>query len=503
MDSSYPVSLVAMAVATLIVSLFMVRRLRFRSKMKHNLPPIAGTIFHQLLNWHRIADYMISLSKMYKTYRILGPFCNYVYIVDPANVEYILKSNFSNYGKGDYTHDVMSDLLGDGIFAVDGEKWRQQRKVASFEFSTKNLRNYSTVVFQSTASKLAEIVSELASSNEMMDIQDLLMKSTMDSIFKVGFGVELGALSGLEKGNAFSKAFDEANGQILYRYFDIFWKIKRFLNVGSEAKMKKNIQLIDNFVYGVIDKKTKQLRQVNMEKEDILSRFLIEKEKDSSIFDNKYLRDIILNFVIAGRDTSAGTLSFFFYRLCKHPDIQEKIAREVREATKTENKNVEINEFSAYLTEDAINNMQYLHASLTETLRLYPAVPFDVKCCFSDDTFPDGYDIKKGDLVNFQPFVMGRMKFLWGDDADEFRPERWLNSEGLFVPESSFKFTAFQAGPRICLGKEFAYRQMKIVAATLLYFFKFKLWDEERAVKGKTMLTLQFDGGLPISASHR
>jgi hypothetical protein len=73
--------------------------------------------------------------------------------------------------QGDMTHEVMKDLLGDGIFAVDGEKWKQQRKIASFEFSTKILRNYSTVVFKNSAIRLTKIISELASSNQMMDIQ--------------------------------------------------------------------------------------------------------------------------------------------------------------------------------------------------------------------------------------------------------------------------------------------------------------------------------------------
>ena len=68
----------------------------------------------------------------------------------------------------------------------------------------------------------------------------------------------------------------------------------------------------------------------------------------------------------------------------------------------------------------------------------------DVKYCFSDDTLPDGYAVNQGDMVNYQPYPMGRMKFLWGADAEEFRPERWLNDDGVFVPESPFKFKAFQ-----------------------------------------------------------
>ncbi|KAF0891483.1 hypothetical protein E2562_009896 [Oryza meyeriana var. granulata] len=162
------------------------------------------------------------------------------------------------------------------------------------------------------------------------------------------------------------------------------------------------------------------------QEEDILSRFLLERERDPGCFDNKYLRDIILNFVIAGRDTTAGTLSWFLYALCKNQSDQNKIAREVRDAT-TGDGDVGVQDFTAVLTEDAINKMHYLHAVLTEALRLYPAVPIDVKYCFSDDTLPDGHAVNKGDMVNYQPYPMGRMKFLWGDDADEFRPERWLD----------------------------------------------------------------------------
>lgn len=117
-----------------------------------------------------------------------------------------------------------------------------------------------------------------------------------------------------------------------------------------------------------------------MQKEDILSRFLIEREKNPENITDKYLRDIILNFVIAGRDTTAGTLSWFLYMLCKHPDVQEKIAKEVKEATNTTER-ILIKEFAATLTEEALNRMQYLHAALTETLRLYPAVPL-VSCYF-------------------------------------------------------------------------------------------------------------------------
>lgn len=91
---------------------------------------------------------------------------------------------------------------------------------------------------------------------------------------------------------------------------------------------------------------------------------------------DKYLRDIILNFMIAGKDTSANTLSWFIYMMCKNPLVQHKIAQEVRDVTCTqETKPNNIDEFVANITEATLEKMHYLHAALTETLRLYPAVP--------------------------------------------------------------------------------------------------------------------------------
>ncbi|TKW06082.1 hypothetical protein SEVIR_7G218300v4 [Setaria viridis] len=332
------------------------------------------------------------------------------------------------------------------------------------------------------------------------------MRSTLDSIFKVGFGVSLGVLSGSsEEGVAFARAFDNASEQVLHRFLDPFWKAKRLLNFSSEAAMKRWLRTINAFIYAVIDRKIEQMGRDQQEfakKEDILSRFLLERERDPGCFDNKYIRDIILNFVIAGRDTTAGTLSWFLYVLCRNQAVQDRIAEEVRAAA-TGGRDVGAQELVACLTEDAIGKMHYLHAALTETLRLYPAVPVDVKCCFSDDTLPDGYAVNKGDMVNYQPFPMGRMEFLWGADAEEFRPERWLDGDGIFVTESPFKFTAFQAGPRVCLGKEFAYRQMKIFAAVLLSMYRFEMWDADATVGYRAMLTLKMDRPLYVRASLR
>ncbi|KAJ4970483.1 hypothetical protein NE237_003582 [Protea cynaroides] len=497
----------AMASFFLVFIFFCVLLLRiFTGKsLKHpQYPPVVGTVFHQLLYFDRLYDYHIDVARKHRTFRLLAPAQSEIYTTEPRNVEHILKTKFDSYSKGSYHTEILGDLFGHGIFNADGDSWRQQRKIASFEFSTRVLRDFSCEVFRRKAAKLAEIILGFGTMNQTFDIQDLLMRFSLDSIFKVGFGVDLNCLEGSsEEGRKFSKAFDDSNQFAYWRYVDPFWKLKRILNLGSEGVMKKNIKIMDDFVFGVIKNKRKQMfeQQNYNDREDILSRFLVASKEAPMSMTDQYLRDIILNFMIAGKDTSAGTLSWFFYLLCKHPLIQEKVAEEVREIINCENK-TNIDDVASCLTYTALEKMHYLHAAVTETLRLYPAVPRDGRCAERDDVLPDGFRVKKGDDVNYIGYAMGRMTYIWGEDAEDFRPERWLDN-GLFRPESPFKFVSFHAGQRLCLGKEFAYRQMKIAAMVLLHFFRFRLADEKKPVTYKTVLTLHIDGGLHLNAMPR
>ncbi|XWS32290.1 hypothetical protein CRYUN_Cryun23aG0147200 [Craigia yunnanensis] len=490
----------------LIFSFLAVKIFTGKSINNPDYPPVKGSVFNQLLYLNYLYDYQTQAAKKQPTYRLLALAHSSIYTTDTRNVEHILKTNFDKYSKGKYNQEIISDFLGQGIFAVDGDKWRQQRKLASFEFSTRVLRDFSCSVFRKNAAKLVRAISELAVSGQAFDMQNMFMKFTLDSMFKVGFGIDLNCLDGSSKeGNTFMKAFDDTNEMVYWRYLDPFWKLKRSLNIGSEATLNKNIKVIHNFVDNVISTKRKQLameRDTNV-KEDILQRFLVESEKNPEKMNDKYLREIILNFIFAGKDTSANTLSWFFYMLCKNPLIQEKIAQEVMDINISKGNDDIVDDFVTTITDATLEQMHYLHAAITETLRLYPAVPIDGRCAEVDDILPDGHKIKEGDGVYYMAYAMGRMPSIWGEDADNFRPERWLNNNGVFQPESSFKFIAFHAGPRICLGKEFAYRQMKIVSIALLRFFRLKLVDDTKIVNYRTMFTLHMKEGLNLYAVPR
>lgn len=111
------------------------------------------------------------------------------------------------------------------------------------------------------------------------------------------------------------------------------------------------------------------------EKEDILSRYLVESKKDPENMNDQYLMDVILNFIIAGKDSTANTLSWFFYVVCKNPLVQERILQEIRDVFGNKYDKSSIEDFVETISDEILEKMHYLHAALSETLRLYPAVP--------------------------------------------------------------------------------------------------------------------------------
>ncbi|XP_019100639.1 PREDICTED: cytochrome P450 704C1-like [Camelina sativa] len=231
-----------------------------KSRNDKRYAPVHATVFDLFFHSHELYNYETKIARTKLTFRFLSPGQSEIFTADPRNVEHILKTRFHYYSKGPSTRENLADLLGHGIFAVDGEKWKQQRKLVSFEFSTRVLRDFSCSVFRRNASKLVGFVTEFALSREAFDAQDMLMRFTLDSIFKVGFGVELRCLDGFSKeGEEFMKAFDEGNVATSSRFTDPLWKLKRFLNTGSQSRLKKSIATIDKLVYSLITTKRKEL----------------------------------------------------------------------------------------------------------------------------------------------------------------------------------------------------------------------------------------------------
>ena len=134
-------------------------------------PPVKGTVVGQLFHFTRLHDYFTDIAKTHQTFRLVAPDHSELYTTDIQNIEHILKTNFDGYSKGQYNRDIASDLFGEGIFAVDGDKWKQQRKLASYELSTRALRDFSCSVFRKHAVELVKVISEFSHAGLVFDVQ--------------------------------------------------------------------------------------------------------------------------------------------------------------------------------------------------------------------------------------------------------------------------------------------------------------------------------------------
>ncbi|KAF9593407.1 hypothetical protein IFM89_022686 [Coptis chinensis] len=409
---------------------------------------------------------------------------------NPDNVEYMLKTKFDNYPKGKPFSMVLGDLLGRGIFNVDGNLWKFQRKMASLELGSVSIRSYAfQVVSREIKHRLVPLLSSVASKeSNSLDLQDVFRRFSFDTICRFSFGIDPGCLELSLPMSEFAVAFDLASKLSAERalsFSPLVWKIKRLLNIGSEKKLRQAICMVNVLANEVINQR-RRLGFANQE--DLLSRFM------GTVNDDAYLKDIVISFLLAGRDTVASGLTSFFFLLSQNPEVESAILTESNRVMGPSQG--EVGSFQQ------LRDMPYLQAALYECLRLYPPVQFDSKFAQEDDVLPDGTFVKKGTRVTYHPYAMGRMEELWGPDCLEFKPERWLIN-GAFTPQSPFKFPVFQAGLRVCLGKELALVEMKSVVLSVIRQFKFELAEPGWTPKFAPGLTATVRGGLSVRVWDR
>ncbi|KAL0549573.1 hypothetical protein IC582_014058 [Cucumis melo] len=480
------------------ISIFLVLLFRFRPVPPGDFSspptyPLIGCLISFYINRNRLLDWYTELLSESSTgtivIRRLG--CRRTVVtVNPANVEYILTTHFLNFPKGKPFTEILNDFLGCGIFNVDGDQWRTQRKLASHEFSAKSLQEFVVETLKSEVEmRLLPALEASAHNAKVVDLQDLLRGFAFRVICKIVLGSEEETIFALQK--SFEVA-SEVSARRAMEPIYVTWKMKRWLGVGSERRLKKEVAEVHRKVMNIIDKRRKEekIQDIHDSTQDLLSR-LIKTEHD-----DEEIRDMVISFIMAGRDTTSAAMTWLFWLLCIHPNIENQLIEE-------------IDLTSVKLDYQSLKELKYLKACLCETMRMYPPVPWDSKHAIADDYLPDGTLVRSGDRVTYFPYGMGRMVALWGKDQFEFKPSRWVVEQdgrggrrtGVKLV-SPYKFPIFQAGPRVCLGKEMAFLQMKYVVASILSQFRIKPVAGDHPVF-VPLLTAHMAGGFKVFIQRR
>lgn len=299
----------------------------------------------------------------------------------------------------------------------------------------------------------------------------------------------------------FSRSFEFASGATGERVQNPLWQVTEMF---FGQQLKRSVAEVKRFGDVIVASavKARELKKVDQIEHErgrsinAISGSLINSLLDS-ISDHQIVADAALNYLSAGRDTTAHALTWTFYLLMRHPKVVIRLREELLALSTT--------------TADGISSLEpssirptalpYTMAIFYETLRLYPPVPVELKQCEQDTALPDGTFLPKSTVVVWCLWAMNRSKLIWGEDADLFQPERWLDNRKL-ITKSAYEFPVFNGGPRTCLGKRMAECMAVMVIARLIWEFDFEPLEDKEKIS-RNSLTLPMEGGLPCHVSIR
>ncbi|KAE8889071.1 hypothetical protein PF005_g24495 [Phytophthora fragariae] len=430
-----------------------------------------------------------------------------VVVCCPEAFEDIQKTQFDAFDKSPFVSEAMYDVLGRGIFAVSGPLWQHQRKTASHLFTSQMLQYAMEVVVSEKGEELVKRLDEISQKeNRVVNMKRLLDLYTMDIFAKVGFDVDLHGVESDQNAEVLD-AFERMSVRMLQRIQQPvwYWKLLRWLNVGPEKQLAEDVKTTDELIYGVMSRSIEEKNRAisASSRKDLISLFIEKSEAEytkgvHTKKDLKLMRDFVISFLAAGRETTATTMSWVILMLNRYP----KVLDQVRQELKAKLPDLMSGNMLA-LTMENIQQLVFLEATIKETLRLFPVVAITGRSATRDVRLYEGTFIKAGTRVVMPHYAMGRMATVWGPDADEFKPERWIDAAtGKVKVVSPFKFSVFLGGPRVCLGMKFALAEIKISLAKLLSQFDFKTVKDPFDFTYRSSITLQIKGPLDVVMSR-
>ncbi|KAF7362664.1 Cytochrome P450 [Mycena venus] len=445
-------------------------------------------------------------------------FRNRIFTAEPENIKAILATEFNGFEKGPEFHRHMEPLLGTGVFAADGKLSaftsqslhlpdsmflqfvdrldRFHRQMTRPFFHRERISDFD-LFDHNAANAIAQFKKRLRE-GYAADFQDMVARFTMDTATSFLFGQDVHSLdAGLpypynvpadivtmpaaHPASAFATAFQDAQmATALRSRLGEHWRLLEFWTDKLEAPISVVRGFLDPILKEAVAKKRakdaveggqrkekgpmNELGDRQVEEGESMLDHLINYTDDQTI-----LRDEILNITAAGRDTTASLLTFTIYMLAEHPNIMTKLREEILRVVGPTQRP----------TFDSFRDMKYLRAVLNETLRLYCPVPFNERTATQPTVFRSSKDgietplfVPTGTRCIFSAILMHRRKDLWGPDALEFDPERFLDERlHKYLTPNPFIFLPFNAGPRICLGQQFAYHEASFFLVRLLQTF--------------------------------
>jgi cytochrome P450 len=400
------------------------------------------------------------------------PFGRALLVSDPAAIRRLLLENPGGYQKDRLQRTVLSAGMGDGLLAAEGESWRSQRRIAAPVFALRNVRAFAPAMAAAVRERLDTWSDGLA------DIDVEMRRLTLDVLERTVFA------------DGFGRGAEEIR-LAMARYFPAIGRMGALDLLGAPAFVPRPghwaARPARRLLESAIDDLIAERRSLNgAAPDDILARLLAAEDADNGERLNpREVRSSILTLFAAGHETTANALTWSIYLLSQSPVWRQRVRREALSLT-------------GHGPLVDVEDLSVTRAVIEEALRLYPPIAAISRVALEDDDLA-GIAVYKGDLIVVSPWVLHRHRRLWGA-PDVFDPSRFLGEarEGV----DRFAFLPFGAGPRTCLGSEFALQEASLALAEIVRRFDFVLAPGQH-VRPLLEVTLKPAGGLRVMLRSR
>ncbi len=394
------------------------------------------------------------------TFKInLGKNNTWVFTRNAESIRYILQKNHKNYGKSHLQTKDLAKYVGHGLLTSNGEFWRAHRRMIQPAFHKKKLEGLFLIMFRAIQTELKSI-----KTNEKQDVFPLMGDLAFQVVAQSLFSAD-NIRDRMQK----LKHITISNQEMLIKEMRLPYLKWWFHLKGEISEHLKQSEVIKGLLNSIIQERIDS----GEEKDDLLDMLLAARYEDGSPMPRKQLIDEVLILFTAGHETTANTLSFTLFLLAKHTHIQERLFKEV-----------DLIDFDDNDLMSQLGKLRYTKQCIEESMRLFPPAYFFDRVSLGNDTL-NGYEYKKNTVWLMSIYELHRHPDYW-EDANEFIPER-------FDPENKKDFSdhyfPFGAGPRMCIGNNFAMFEMIFTVALIIK--KYRLQTDAERVEVNPLITLK------------
>jgi cytochrome P450 len=379
-------------------------------------------------------------------------FFNYrIYFVNhPDVIEDVLVNQARKFVKGRILKKNRR-LFGAGLLTSEGDFWLRQRRLAQPAFHRARIASYAAAMVSCAAQH-----TESWNHGEERDLHAEMMRLTLQIVGKTLFGVEVHDET-QEVGRALETLMQ------LNSNFRRLMMVPAWLPTPVNVRAELAIRRLDKIIYRII----RQGRASGHDRGDLLAMLLRARDDDGSRMDDQQLRDEALTLFLAGHETTAVVLSWTWWLLAQHPEVEAGLHAELNSILGGRNPTVE-----------DLPNLRYTDRIVAESMRLYPPA-WGMARLAVEDVEVGGYLVRKGCGVSLAQWSVHRDP-RWYDAPEAFRPQRWEGDLAKRIPR--FAYFPFGGGPRQCIGNSFALMEATLVLATIAQRFRFTLVATHRVV---------------------